>query len=210
MNFYIKSFLIFTRIGMFTIGGGYAMVPLIEDELVDKRKWITKEDFLDLMALAQTVPGIFAVNIAIFIGYKLRRFWGANIAIFIGYKLRRFWGAFWMALGTILPSFLVILAIALFFQQFKHYSAVESVFKGIRPAVVALIAAPTFKMAKSARINRYNAWIPIVSALLIWLLGFSPIYVIILSGLGGYIYGIFQNRALRIRRRVCHDFHDTR
>ena len=137
MNFYIKSFLIFTRIGMFTIGGGYAMVPLIEDELVDKRKWITKEDFLDLMALAQTVPGIFAVN----------------IAIFIGYKLRRFWGAFWMALGTILPSFLVILAIALFFQQFKHYSAVESVFKGIRPAVVALIAAPTFKMAKSARIN---------------------------------------------------------
>ena len=157
MNFYIKSFLIFTRIGMFTIGGGYAMVPLIEDELVDKRKWITREDFLDLMALAQTVPGIFAVN----------------IAIFIGYKLRRFWGAFWMALGTILPSFLVILAIALFFQQFKH----------------ALIAAPTFKMAKSARINRYNAWIPIVSALLIWLLGFSPIYVIILSGLGGYIYG---------------------
>ena len=87
MNFYIKSFLIFTRIGMFTIGGGYAMVPLIEDELVDKRKWITHEDFLDLMALAQTVPGIFAVN----------------IAIFIGYKLRRFWGAFWMALGTILP-----------------------------------------------------------------------------------------------------------
>ena len=204
MNFYIKSFLIFTRIGMFTIGGGYAMVPLIEDELVDKRKWITREDFLDLMALAQTVPGIFAVN----------------IAIFIGYKLRKFWGAFWMALGTILPSFLVILAIALFFQQFKQYPAVENVFKGIRPAVVALIAAPTFKMAKSARINRYNVWIPIVSALLIWLLGFSPIYVIILSGLGGYIYGrlkskptflrILQNRTFWIRRRVRHDIHDTR
>ena len=147
MNFYIKSFLIFTRIGMFTIGGGYAMVPLIEDELVDKRKWITREDFLDLMAL-----------------------------------------------GTILPSFLVILAIALFFQQFKQYPAVENVFKGIRPAVVALIAAPTFKMAKSARINRYNVWIPIVSALLIWLLGFSPIYVIILSGLGGYIYGRLKSK----------------
>lgn len=88
MIFYIKSFLIFTRIGAFTIGGGYAMVPLIENELVDKRKWISREDFLDLMALAQTVPGIFAVN----------------IAIFIGYKLKKFWGAFWMALGTILPS----------------------------------------------------------------------------------------------------------
>ena len=92
MNFYIKSFLIFFRIGIFTIGGGYAMVPLIETELVNKRKWISQSDFLDLMALAQTVPGIFAVN----------------IAIFIGYKLRKFWGAFWMALGTILPSFFLL------------------------------------------------------------------------------------------------------
>lgn len=178
MNFYIKSFLIFSRIGVFTIGGGYAMVPLIEAELVDKRKWISKEDFLDLMALAQTVPGIFAVNIAIFIGYKLR-------------KLR---GALAMAIGTILPSFLIILAIALFFQQFKSYPAVESIFKGIRPAVVALIAAPTCKMAKTARINRYNIWIPVVSAGLIWLLDFSPVYVIILSGLGGFIYGRWQTK----------------
>ena len=93
MNFYLRAFFIFFRIGLFTIGGGYAMVPLIEADLVDKRKWVKKEDFLDLMALAQTVPGIFAVN----------------IAIFIGYKLKGFWGAFWMALGTILPSFLIIL-----------------------------------------------------------------------------------------------------
>ena len=178
MIFYIKSFLIFTRIGAFTIGGGYAMVPLIENELVDTRKWISREDFLDLMALAQTVPGIFAVN----------------IAIFIGYKLKKFWGAFWMALGTILPSFIIMLAIALFFQQFKHIPAVENIFKGIRPAVVALIAAPTFKMAKSAKISRYNIWIPCVSALLIWLLDFSPIYVIILSGLGGYLYGRYKNK----------------
>ena len=145
MNFYLRAFLIFFRIGLFTIGGGYAMVPLIEADLVDKRKWVKKEDFLDLMALAQTVPGI-------------------------------------------------ILTIALFFRQFQHVEAVEHVFKGIRPAVVALIAAPTFKMAKSARINRYNIWIPVVSALLIWLLGFSPIYVIILSGLGGYLYGRYQKK----------------
>lgn len=176
--FYLKAFLIFAKIGLFTIGGGYAMIPLIEAEIVDRKKWISKEDFLDLMALAQTVPGIFAVN----------------IAIFIGYKIRKFWGAFWMATGTILPSFAIILLIALFFQQFKHLLAVESIFKGIRPAVVALIAAPTFKMAQSARINRYNLWIPVVSALLIWLLDFSPIYVIILSGLGGYLYGRYQNK----------------
>lgn len=176
MNFYLKSFLIFSRIGLFTIGGGYAMVPLIEAELVDKRKWITKEDFLDLMALSQTVPGIFAVN----------------IAIFIGYKIRGFWGAFWMALGTILPSFAIMLLIALFFHRLQHVETVERIFKGIRPAVVALIAAPTFKMAKSARISRYNIWIPVVSALFIWLLGFSPIYVIILSGTGGYLYGRYK------------------
>ena len=170
MNFYLKSFCIFSRIGLFTIGGGYAMIPLIEAEIIDKQKWVSREDFIDLMALAQTVPGIFAVN----------------IAIFIGYKLRKFWGAFFMALGTILPSFIIILA--------KDYPAVENIFKGIRPAVVALIAAPTFKMAKSAKISRYNIWIPAVSALLIWLLDFSPIYVIILSGLGGYLYGRYKNK----------------
>ena len=180
MNFYLKSFLIFFRIGVFTIGGGYAMVPIIEAELVDKRKWISKEDFLDLLALAQTVPGIFAVN----------------ISIFIGYKLRKFWGAFWMALGTILPSFLIILAIALFFRQFQHYEPVERVFKGIRPAVVALIAAPTFKMAKSAQISRYNIWIPVVSALLIWLIGAPPLYVLIPTRAGGYFYGRYKSKKL--------------
>lgn len=176
MNFYLQSFLIFFKIGLFTIGGGYAMVPLIENEIVGKRKWVEKEDFIDLLAIAQSAPGIFAVNIAIFIGYKLRK--------------KR--GALAMTLGTVLPSFLIILAIALFFQQFKQYQVVENIFKGIRPAVVALIAAPTFSMAKSAKINRYNVWIPVVSALLIWLLGVSPIYIIIMAGIGGFIYGKYK------------------
>lgn len=173
MNFYLQSFLIFSRIGLFTIGGGYAMVPLIEAEIVEKRKWVNKEEFLDLMALSQTVPGIFAVN----------------ISIFIGYKLRKFWGAFFMTLGTIMPSFVIMLLIALFFSQVKQFEVVERIFRGIRPAVVALIAAPCFKMAKSAKISRKNVWVPVAGALMIWLLGFSPIYVIILSGIGGYIYG---------------------
>ena len=154
------------------------MVPLIQDEIVDKRKWIDKEDFIDLLALTQSVPGIFAVNIAIFIGYKLRNFRGALA----------------MALGTILPSFFIMLAIALFFQQFKQYPIVENIFKGIRPAVVALIAAPTFSMAKSAKINRYTVWIPIVSALLIWVLDVSPVYIIIIAGVGGFIYGKYKHK----------------
>ncbi|MBQ8521550.1 MAG: chromate transporter [Bacteroides sp.] len=173
MNFYLNSFGTFFKIGLFTIGGGYAMVPLIEEEIVNKKQWIAKEDFIDLMAIAQSVPGVFAVNLSVFIGYKLRKLPGALA----------------MALGTILPSFLIILGIALFFQRFKEYEAVESIFKGIRPAVVALIAAPTFSMAKSAKINRYNVWIPVVSALLIWLLGVSPVYIIALAGIGGFVYG---------------------
>ena len=153
------------------------MVPLIETEIVEKQKWIRKEDFWDLLALSQTVPGIFAVNIAIFMGYKLRKFRGALA----------------MTLGTVLPSFIIILSIALFFQQYQHLEIVERVFKGIRPAVVALIASPCFKMAKSAQINRHTIWIPIISAILIWLLGFSPIYIIVLTGVGGFLYGKYHH-----------------
>lgn len=176
MNIYLQAFSAFFKIGAFTIGGGYAMVPLIEDEVVARKKWLAKEDFIDLLAIAQSAPGILAVNISIFIGYRLRGIRGSIVT----------------ALGTILPSFLIILAIALFFHNFKDNPVVEKIFKGIRPAVVALIAAPTFNMARSAKINRYNIWIPIASALLIWLLGFSPIWIIVLAGTGGLIYQWLQ------------------
>ncbi|MGP1435490.1 MAG: chromate transporter [Phocaeicola sp.] len=178
MSFYLQAFITFFKIGLFTIGGGYAMIPLIQSEIVEKKKWISQNDFIDLMAISQSIPGIFAVNIAIFIGYKLR-------------KLK---GALAMATGTILPSFIIILTIALFFQQFKDYEVLQRIFKGIRPGVVALIAVPTFNMAKSAKINKYNVWIPVVSALLIWLLDFSPVYVIIFAGMGGFLYGKYKHK----------------
>lgn len=173
MKIYWESFKTFFRIGLFTIGGGYAMIPIIEADVVEKFKWVNREEFLDLMAIAQSCPGIFAVNMSIFIGYKLK-----------GVK-----GSVTCALGTILPSFLIILAVALFFQQFRENETVQSIFKGIRPAVVALIAAPTFKMGKSAKISLTNIWIPVVSAFLIWMLGVSPIYIIIMAGVGGFLYG---------------------
>ena len=149
------------------------MIPIIEADVVEKFKWVNREEFLDLMAIAQSCPGIFAVNMSIFIGYKLK-----------GVK-----GSVTCALGTILPSFLIILAVALFFQQFRENETVQSIFKGIRPAVVALFAAPTFKMGKSAKISLTNIWIPVVSAFLIWMLGVSPIYIIIMAGVGGFLYG---------------------
>ena len=149
------------------------MIPLIEAKVVDERHWISREELLDLMAVAQSCPGIFAVNIAIFIGYKIR-----------GVR-----GALMTTLGCIVPSFVIILAIALFFRQFQDNVWVARAFRGIRPCVVALIAAPTFKMARTARIGWTNVWIPILGAFLIWMFGVSPIWVIIVAGLGGYIYG---------------------
>ncbi len=175
-----ELFSTFFRIGLFTIGGGYAMIPLIEAKVVDEKRWIEREELLDLIAVAQSCPGIFAINIGIFIGYKLR---GRN-------------GALMCALGTALPSFLIILAIALCFNRFRDNVYVEKVFRGIRPAVVALIAAPVFKMARMAKISRYNIWIPIVATLLIWLMGVSPIYVILLAGIGGYVYGQIRDEKL--------------
>lgn len=174
MNPYIELFKIFFKIGAFTIGGGYAMIPIIEEEIVTKREWISIEEFLDLLAIAQSTPGILAVNISIFLGYKLKGIKGAIIS----------------TLGSILPSFIIILTIALFFRTFKDNEYVEKIFKGIRPGVVALIAAPTFSMAKSAKISKYNIWIPISSALLIWLLGVSPIWIIAIAGVSGYVWGM--------------------
>ena len=173
MNIYWDSFKTFFKIGIFTLGGGYAMIPLIEEEVVNRKQWVTKDEMLDLIAIAQSCPGVFAINIATFIGYKLR-------------KTR---GAICTTLGTALPSFLIILAIAMFFSQFKDNKVIAAIFRGIRPAVVALIAVPTFRLGQRAQLNRYTIWIPIVCALLIWALGVSPIYIIILAALTGYLYG---------------------
>ena len=172
-NIYFESFKTFFKIGIFTLGGGYAMIPLIEEEVVNKKQWVSKEEMLDLIAIAQSCPGVFAINIAIFIGYKLR-------------KVR---GAIATTIGTALPSFLIILIIAMFFKQFEDNKVVAAMFRGIRPAVVALIAVPTFNLGKRAQLNKFTIWIPIVSALAIWLLGVSPIWIIIVAALCGFLWG---------------------
>ena len=173
MNFYWAACKTFFKIGAFTLGGGYAMIPIIQSEVVEKRKWVEKDQFLDLIAIAQSCPGVFAINISVFIGYKLRKIPGALCT----------------ALGTALPSFLIILLIAMFFHRFMEVGWVAAMFRGIRPAVVALIAVPTFNLAKSAKIGLSNCWIPVISALLIWKLGVNPILIIVAAGLGGYVYG---------------------
>ena len=161
------------KIGAFTLGGGYAMIPIMEREFVDRHKWMDKQEFMDIMVVAQATPGIFAIDMASHIGYKLRGIWGGIVG----------------AIGIALPSIIAIIIIAMFFRQFKDNYWVEKFFAGIRPAVVALIAAPCFKMAKTAKLNRHNAWIPVASCALIYLLGVSPIYIIIAAGVLGWLYG---------------------
>lgn len=139
------------------------MLPLIQREVVDRKGWINEEEFLNMIALAQAAPGLIAVNSAIFIGWRVGGWRGVAGAV----------------LGAVLPSFLIILAVAIVFTDWKELPAVEAAFKGIRPAVVALIAAPIFKMSKSAKLGWLTALIPVTAALLIWLLHVNPVWVIL-------------------------------
>lgn len=166
----------FFKIGAFTFGGGWAMISIIEREIVDKHKWIEREQFIDLLAVAQSLPGILAVNIAVAIGDKIKGMHGSVMA----------------ALGTIMPSFLIILAIAIFLtpDTINNNQTLTAIFKGIRPAVVALIIAPVITSAKTAKINWKTFMIPVTVALLIWSklpIVSNPILWIVLGGIGGYI-----------------------
>lgn len=152
------------------------MIPLIEREVVEKNSWIERREFLDLLAVAQSAPGVFAVNISIFIGYRLRGVRGSVAA----------------AVGNVLPSVVIILLIALFFGSFRENRVVNNFFMGVRPVVVALIAAPVFSVAKSARLSWTNGWIPLLAALLIVAFGVSPVYIILSAIVGGVLWGKFK------------------
>lgn len=162
------------------------MISIIEREIVDKHGWIPREEFLDLLAVAQSLPGILAVNIATSVGDHLRGGKGAIVA----------------SAGTILPSFLIILAIAIFLtpDMIKNNRVISAIFMGIRPAVVALIVAPVISSAKSAKIGWKTLWIPTLVAVMIWFdMGFisNPILYILLGGIGGYIYFRYTQKKLR-------------
>lgn len=176
-NIYLQLFLTFLKIGAFTFGGGWVMISIIEREVVDKHKWISREDFLDLLAVAQSLPGILAVNFAVAIGDKLRGSRGRLCA----------------ALGTIIPSFTIILIIAIFLtpETIKNNETISKIFMGMRPAVVALLIAPVITTARAAKINWKTIFIPISVALLIWSkipYISNPIIYIILGGVGGYLW----------------------
>lgn len=190
---YWNLFITFFKIGAFTFGGGWAMISIMEKEIVDKYGWLDKSDFLDLLAVAQSLPGILAVNISVAVGDRLK-----------GPK-----GSITAALGTILPSFMMILAIAIFLTPdiIKSNETITAIFKGIRPAVVALIIAPVISSAKAAGIGWKTIWIPVVVALLIWSkLPYisNPIVYIVFGGLFGLLW--FNNNQKRLAaKRINRD-----
>lgn len=174
---YWTLFLTFFKIGAFTIGGGYAMLPLIQREVVG-RGWMKDDDFMDLFAVTQSLPGAFAINISIFIGYKLKKTMGAIVCM----------------IGSTLPSFIIVLLIALFFTQVADNVWVEKAFKALRPATVALIAVPCLSTALKLKLKKSVLLIPLIAALLIWLADVSPVYIIVVSALGGIMYDLWINK----------------
>ena len=175
-----QLFSTFFKIGAFTLGGGYAMLSMVEKSVVDKKQWIPVDEFWDLIAIVQSLPGVFAVNTALYVGQKIAGRKGAAAAM----------------LGAIIPSIVIILLLATIFREYRDLPVVERIFKGIRPCVVALILAPSLRMIKSAKINWKTAIIPIATVALIWWLKVSPAIVILAAIAGSLIYAlVIQKKA---------------
>ena len=161
----------FCKIGALTFGGGYAMLPLIQREIVENKKWSTEREILDYYAVGQCTPGVIAVNTATFIGFKLKGIIGGIVA----------------TLGVVFPSLIIILIIASFLQSFADLSIVQSAFAGIRVAVVALIITTVIKLLKSSIKDYLGVIIAIIAFIISAFIGLSPVYVVIAAGLTGFI-----------------------
>ncbi|MGB3367958.1 MAG: chromate transporter [Acidaminobacteraceae bacterium] len=172
MKEYLKIFTIFFRIGAFTFGGGYAMIPLIEGEIVGKNEWISSDEFLDALAVSQSLPGAVAINMSTFVGYKIRGIRGAIMA----------------CLGIILPSFFIILFLSGFLIKYKDNLYLKNAFKGVRPAVVALILVSVYKLQKSVEKSRFTYILFTVGIVMLIIFKMHPISVIIVSALAGYVH----------------------
>lgn len=171
----LSLFYSFFKIGLFTFGGGYAMIPLVQREVV-RKGWILEAQFLELLTLAQSAPGPLALNTAVFVGYRVKGYRGVALSVF----------------GIILPSFVIILIIAIYLHSFRDNHVVAAVFKGIRPAVVALMLAPVFGFSKGLGWKR--GVLAVVAAFLVWYFSISPVYLIIFGALGGIAWGWWRLR----------------
>ncbi|MBQ8213551.1 MAG: chromate transporter [Clostridia bacterium] len=186
MKKYLNLFFIMLKIGLFTFGGGYAMIALLENEFVSKKKWIEKNEFLDMVAIAESTPGPIAINSATYIGYKMLGFFGALIA----------------TVAVCIPSFIIIYAISLFFDAFLSFTLVSYAFRGIQVCVIWLILSAGLKMLKQMKKTPFNIVIlsiviTCMVAFSVFSVSFSTIFYILISGAVGlfvYLIGSLRGR----------------
>lgn len=171
----LEMFKTFFKIGAFSFGGGYGMIPIVQDEIVKKRNWISEDEFLDAMAIAQGSPGAMAVNVSIYVGYKVKGPIGAVVAV----------------LGSILPSFFIMIIIGRYLYQYRDNPILDKVFLGIKPAIVALIASAVYTLGKNARFGIKRTGVAIATVILIGFLNVNPIYLILAGGIGSIIINKF-------------------
>lgn len=172
IKLYVDLFLTFLKIGAFTFGGGYAMLPLIQKETVENHTWMKQEDILDIFAVSQSTPGPIAINMATFVGYRTAGFFGSFAATF----------------GVVLPSFVTILLISTVLTHFEEYKAVRYAFNGIRAGVLALIAKSFFSMIKQCKRNIFSYCVLLAAFALSVFFGMNALIIIFCSALAGLIF----------------------
>lgn len=175
-------FLTYLKIGAFTFGGGYAMIPLIEKEICEKHKWISNEDILDIIAISESTPGPFAINSATFIGYKICGVLGSFCATF----------------GVVLPSFIIISVISLVLREFSDIKAVQYAFNGIRAGVLALLIKALVSMYKKCPKGLFSYILMGLSFVFAAFTDINVIFIIIGCGVAGFIYSLVKNRRAKV------------
>ena len=178
MKLLLKLFLTFFKIGAFTFGGGYAMIPLIQKETVETNKWISDDDILEIIAIAESTPGPIAIN----------------SATFVGYKVCGFCGSFFATLGVVLPSFIIILAISYVLREFQDIKAVKYAFNGIRAGVLALLIKAIISMYKKVQKNLVSYIVMAFSFIIVAFFDINVLFVIIGCALIGLFYSLYAKR----------------
>ncbi len=173
----LRSFL---KIGAFTFGGGYAMIPIIQYEVVNRRKWLDEKEFVELLTIAQAAPGPISLNTAVFVGYKCKGYRGALAAI----------------MGVVIPSFVIILLVAIFFHTMRDNRWVDAAFRGMRPAVVALIVAPIVGLTKG--LHWVLVAVAAATALTVWHFGFSPVWLLLAGAVGGALWAAKRGKEINL------------
>lgn len=177
----LTMFISFFYIGLVTIGGGLAMLPIMQEEFVDKRKFLTKAEIVDVFALAQSIPGVIAVNTSLLTGFKIAGIFGGIMA----------------GIGVMMPSFIIILIIAPIFERVQNLEYVNKAFLGIKGAIAALILLSAYDMGKSVLKNKFTALLFILSFILVVFLNFNVIYTLLLSAFLGWVYYLISKKFIR-------------